>query len=777
MLLRDLAELLIRPRLAHLPDVGEVTVQGGLVREISVVLDPARLAAYRLSITEVAERIRSSNVVVAAGRVDQMHRQYSVMVSGLAGTPEAVGDLVVQGTGDRAVRVSELGNVAYGAEDLFQIAAGNGEPAALVNVSRQPAGNTLKLERAVNAAIDSLRSQLPGGVTIHAVYNQGELVRGALASVSEAMLVGCALAVVVLLLFLGRLRITAIAATTIPLSIAGTFVGLQLAGDSLNLMSLGGLAVAIGLIIDDAVVVVDNIERRLGLAPGVLPLETIRLATDEIIGPVASSTLTTVVVFAPLTLIEGVVGQFFRSFSLALCIAVLLSLVYAVILIPMLAARAATKAVDSEGRVRRPRFRALSLTAFENGYLRVLRAALTRPRTALAAGLLVALCAVGLARVVGTGFMPDMDEGGFILDYWTPTGTSLAETNRQVAAVEQILRSDPDVEAFTRRTGAELGFFATAPNQGDMTILLKPRRQRASIYDVMARIRVRVESQVPSMRVEFVQILQDLIGDLAATPAPIEIKLFHRNVPTAEAAARSVAGAIEGVSGLEDLFDGVYGTVPELRVVLDPARVSRVGLTEREVGAQARGALFGEPAGEVREPDRLVGIRVRIPDSLRLDPRVVSSLPIVGPSGWATLGALGGIRDTVVASELQRESLMPVVRVTGSVDLSTSDLGSVMRKIREAVAKVPLPPGVRLEYGGQYASQQESFRQLLGVLCLAAGAVLLVMVWQFGSFRGPVAILGAIPVGITGAVGALVLTGVPFNVSSFMGLILLVGPS
>ena len=443
-------------------------------------------------------------------------------------------------------------------------------------------------------------------MTIHAVYNQGELVRGALASVSEAMLVGCALAVVVLLLFLGRLRITAIAATTIPLSIAGTFVGLQLASDSLNLMSLGGLAVAIGLIIDDAVVVVDNIERRLGLAPGVLPLETIRLATDEIIGPVASSTLTTVVVFAPLTLIEGVVGQFFRSFSLALCIAVLLSLVYAVILIPMLAARAATKAVDSEGRVPRPRFRALSLTAFENGYVRVLRAALTRPRTALAAGLLVALCAVGLARVVGTGFMPDMDEGGFILDYWTPTGTSLAETNRQVAAVEQVLRSDPDVEAFTRRTGAELGFFATAPNEGDMTILLKPRRQRASIYDVMARIRVRIESQVPSMRVEFVQILQDLIGDLAATPAPIEIKLFHRNVPTAEAAARSVAGAIEGVSGLEDLFDGVYGTVPELRVVLDPARVSRVGLDRARSGRSGPGGALrragggGEGAGSPR---------------------------------------------------------------------------------------------------------------------------------------------------------------------------------
>ncbi len=775
VLLLDLAQRLIRPRLAHLPDVGEVTVQGGLVREISVVLDPARLASYRLSLTEVADRIRSSNIVVAAGRVDQTYLQYSVIVSGLTGTPEAVGDLVVRGTSDHAVRVSDLGVVSYGAEDRFQIAAGNGQPAALVNVSRQPAGNTLAVERAVIAAIDSMRHQLPAGVTIRSVYDQGALVRGALASVSEAMILGCILAVVVLLLFLGRLRITAIAAATIPLSIAGTFAGLKLAGDSLNLMSLGGLAVAIGLIIDDAVVVVDNIERRLRLAPGAEPGETIRRATSEIIRPVASSTLTTVVVFAPLTLIEGVVGQFFRSFSLALCIAVVLSLVYAVVLIPMLAPRALRERKEHEGGLFGRRLRPLPMGRLEAHYLRIVRAAQSRPRTALAAGLLLALGAIGLGRIVGTGFMPDMDEGGFILDYWTPTGTSLAETDRQVGMIERILRNDPDVEAFTRRTGAELGFFATAPNQGDMTVLLKPRGHRASVYDVIARLRRQIESQVPSMRVEFVQILQDLISDLAATPEPVEIKLFHQNVPTAEAAARSVASAIEGVRGLEDLFDGVYGEIPELQVVLDPAHVSRLGLSEKEVGAQVKGALFGEEAGQVREPDRLVGIRVRVPDSVRFDPGAVSALPIVGPNGWATLGTLGTVRDTLVGSELLRESLTPVVKVTGSVDPSVSDLGSVMRGIRQAVAKVPLPPGVRLEYGGQYASQQESFRQLLGVLFLAAGAVLLVMVWQFGSFRGPLGILSAIPVGATGAVAALVLTGVPFNVSSFMGLILLVG--
>lgn len=773
VLLRDLAQYVIRPRLARLPDVGEVTVQGGLVREVSVVLDPARLASHRVSVAEVADRIRASNIVVAAGRIDQQYRQYSVIVSGLVATPDAVGNLVVRREGDYPVRVSDLGSVRYGTEDRFQLAAGNGRPAALVNVSRQPAGNTLKVERAVRAAVDSLRAALPEGIELEPVYDQGQLVRDALVNVRDAMLLGGFLAVLVMLVFLGSVGVTLTAAVTLPLAVAGTFLGLELFGDSLNLMSLGGLAVAIGLVIDDAVVVVENMERRLRAEPGVPPADVIRRATDEIMAPVAGSTLTTVVVFAPLALLQGVVGQFFRSFSLALSIAVLLSLAFSVLLIPLMSARRTHReaAAVSHGW----RVPTIDLSRLEAWYDAVVRRMLQRPGVGLLAGAMLLVAAVGLGRVVKTGFMPDLDEGGFILDYWTPTGSSLAETDRQIGIIEKILREDPAVAAFTRRTGAELGFFATEPNRGDMTILLKPRGQRESVYRVIARVRRRIETQLPAVRVEFMQILQDLIGDLAATPKPVEIKLFHPHVATAEVAARAVAEAIQPVKELEDLFNGVPGPLPELHVALDPARVVRLGLTEADVAEQVRGALFGLRAGEVREPNRLVGIRVRVPDSVRFDPGAAMSLPIVGPGGWASLGTLAQVRDTLVPSELLRENLRPLVKVTGTVDVSVSDLGSVMREIRARVARVPLPPGVRLEYGGQYAGQRESFGQLLAVLALAAGAVLLVMVGQFGSYRGPAAILLAVPLGLTGALGGLVLSGVPFNVSSFMGLILLVG--
>ena len=770
VLLRDVAQYIIKPRLARLPDVGDVSVLGGLVREVSVELDPERLATRRVSVTEVADRIRTSNVATAAGLLDREYRQFSVIVSGLVATPDAVGNLVVRTEGGYPTRVRDLGTVRYGTEDRFVLATGNGTPAALISVARQPQGNTLLVEQSVQAAVDSIRPSLPAGMKLESVYNQGHLVREAVASVRDAMLIGGALAVLVLLVFLGRPRITAVAAATLPLTIAGTFGGLALLGDSLNLMSLGGLAVAIGLIIDDAVVVIENIERRLGLAQGAPIREVIRQATDEVLAPVAGSTLTTVVVFLPLGLLEGVVGQFFRSFSLALTIAVLLSLVYAVLLIPLLAA-AAHKAVDAEPR----RLSTLPFERLSTWYGARLSRLMRAPRRALVVVGILLAATFGLSKVVETGFMPDLDEGGFILDYFTPVGTSLAETDRQLHLIEEILRADPAVEGFSRRTGAELGFFATAPNQGDMTVLLKPRSQRASVYDVMARLRTRIEGEVPAVRVEFVQILQDLIGDLAGAPNPIEIKLFHPDMAVAERAAASVAESIADVPGLVDLFDGVFGPVPEIHVALDPVRVSRLGLTEQAVTEQARGALFGMGAGEVREPDRLVPIRVRIPDSARFNPDIAASLPIVGPAGWATLGALGGVTDTAVPSELQRENLRPLAKVTGAVDVSSSDLGSVMGAIRARVAKVPLPAGVRLEYGGQYAGQRDSFRQLLLVLALAAGTVLLVMVAQFGGFRGPAVILLAVPLGLTGALGALALASVPFNVSSFMGLVLLVG--
>jgi CzcA family heavy metal efflux pump len=774
VVLRDIAQYVIRPRLARLPDVAGVEVSGGLVREVSVQLDVVRLVANRIGVHDVTGAILATNLLTAAGRVDREFRQFGVLISGLTDSPETIKQIVVRQEGDRAVRVGDLGSVRFGSQDLFQLARGNGEPAALINISRQPAGNTLQVERAVEQGASAIRPLLPTGVSLDLVYNQGALVRDSIGSVRDAMLVGGLLATLVLFLFLGRAAIALIAGLSIPVTMAGTFAGLALFGDSLNLMSLGGLAVAIGLIIDNAVVVVENVERHLALHSDEPVAEVIRRGADEIFAPVAGSTLTTVVVFTPLGFLEGVVGQFFRSFSLALAIAVLLSLVIAVALIPLLAGEWLGRGRHRPSE-RPPRFR-LSLASLERAYANLLGWLL--PRRWITGGISLGTVAllVFLARTIGTGFMPEMDEGGFILDYWSPTGSSLAETDNLVGRIERILRADPEIQSFTRRTGSELGFAATSPNRGDMTVLLKPLNSRSgSVYEVINRVRARVETEVPSVRVEFMQIMQDLIGDLAASGPPVELKLFHPQLGTAERAAAVVAAAVEPVSGLVDLFNGVQGSLPELRVDFDPVRLSRLGVSVRDASDQAHDALLGGDAGNVREPDRLVPIRVRLADSVRFDRRLVGRVPIIGPSGWAMLGSLGRVLDTVDAAELTRENLRPYVAVTGRVDPTRSSLGSVMHDVRSRLTGVSLPPGVTLEIGGQDASQRQSFQQLLLVFALGAGAVLLVMVFQFRSFRGPLAIMVAAPLGLTGSLLALALTGVPFNVSSFMGLILLIG--
>jgi CzcA family heavy metal efflux pump len=770
LVLRDLADFVVRPRFAGLPEAGQIEVQGGRVREISVQLDPARLVANQVGVDEVAKAIENTNQAAAAGRVDRDYKQYAIVVSGLTSTPEAVGQVVVRRVGSRAVRVADLGNIGYGAEDLFQVVAGNGRPAALVNVARQPGGNTLRLQSAVQATIDSIRPLLPAGVRFEPVYDQAALVRESMSGVRDAMLIGSVLAVAVLLLFLGEWRTTLAAALSLPLTVAITLLGIALAGGSLNLMSLGGLAVAIGIIIDDAVVVVENIERRLTLHPDEPAAAVIRQGTDEIFGPVAGSTLTTVVVFAPLGLLSGVVGEFFRSFATALAVSVLVSLVLAMTLIPTIVAQWVT-GPRHDRLVARYR---LDLARLEERYGRAIGWMLAHRGVALgaAAGLLLSM--LGLTRVMGTGFLPEMDEGGFILDYRAPAGGALAETDRQMHVIERILGADPDIQAFTRRTGSELGFAATSPNTGDFTVLLKPRNVRhATVYEVMDRVRAAAGEQAPAVEVEFIQLLQDVIGDLAGAPEPVQVKLFSRDQQAAERAAEAVAKVIEPTPGLVDLFDGNTGDNPELRVDLDPLRVARLGLSTAEVQAQARAALFGSPAGTAREPDRLVPIRVRLTDSVRLRADVVAQVPIVGPGGWVSLGAVGVVRDTSGPSQLLRENLRPYVAVTGRT--SGRSLGGVTGDVRSAVSRVPLPAGVTLEIGGQYASQQQSFKELLGIFALALGAVMLVLVAQFDGFRGPLALIVAVPLGLTGSLAMLAISGVAFNVSSFMGLILLVG--
>jgi CzcA family heavy metal efflux pump len=768
--LYDIARYGIKPLISRVPGVGRVDVQGSDVREMEVIADPTRLAAAELTYGDLADAIRQGITVQAVGRVAQDYRQYLIVTDQEAHGADDVGAVVVR----NGLRVRDLATVQLGTTDHVRIIAGDGRPAALINITRQVGGNTLAIADSVAAIARALVPTLPPGVHLKPVYDQAALVRDAVAAVRDAMLVGAALAVLVLLGFLRHGRITAISAASIPLTMAITVFVMSLLGQSFNLMTLGAMAIAIGLVIDDAVVITENIARHLALTPG--RRGAIGAAVQELIWPVTTSTITTVVVFLPLGLLQGVVGQFFAALATTLTVAVLVSLGLALTIIPLLAEQFVT-AQEVAAVARGPLVRIQrALDVLGPRYERALAAVLHHPRRLALVALVLALTGLGLWRLVGTGFLPEMDEGAFVLDYFTPGGTALTETNREVGIAERELAAAPEITGTSRRTGAELGLYATEQNRGDIVARLRPRSARSrDIFAVMDEVRTKLAAAVPRLHLEFVQILSDMINDLAGSARPVEIKLFGDQLDTLEAYARRLAPELQRVAGLADLYNGVSEPAAELMMRVNQAEADRVGMTPVDVGSAVSAALLGAPAGEVRLGDRPIPVRVRAPDAVRYDPLRLRALPVLAPRARriTPLGTLASFEPASSRLGLDRENQQQMIAMTA--DVSGRSLGGVMGDVQRVLAAHRPPAGVRLALGGQYASQQDAFRALLLVLAIAVLSVCAVMVVQFESFVEPLVVLLAAPVSFVGALALLLVTGAGLNVSSFMGLILLVG--
>jgi multidrug efflux pump subunit AcrB len=469
--------------------------------------------------------------------------------------------------------------------------------------------------------------------------------------------------------------------------------------------------------------------------------------------------------------------------SATLTIAVLVSLLLALTIIPLLSEQFVTArdvdadptAGDSHENTISERI-AHAIDALGDRYERSLGAALRHPRRTLVVAVLLAVAGGVAYRFVGTGFLPEMDEGAFVLDYFTPGGTALAETDREVRVAEQILAATPEIAGTSRRTGAEMGFFATQQNSGDIVARLTPLSRRSrSVFEVIDDVRGQIQSAAPRLHIEFMQILTDVINDLAGAARPVEIKLFGESLEELEAYARHLAEPLGKVNGLEDLYDGVSQPSAEMLLRVHEAEANRIGLTPAQVGDEVSGSLLGVMAGEIRKEDRAVAVRVRAPDSVRYDPLRLGALPITGGASRAAtpLGTLASLRAVDSRAELDRENQQQMIDMTA--DVSGRALGDVMGDVKAVLAANPPPAGIRVELGGQFAGQQAAFHALLLVLTLAAVGVIAVMVVQFESFVEPLVIALAAPVSFVGAIVLLLVTGTALNVSSFMGLILLVG--
>lgn len=761
--LHDQAFYVVRPRLARVPGVGRVEVMASDTREIEVVVDPGRLLASGLTVGDLADALKDANRLSPVARYDSAGLQHLVLASGLWKSIDDIGETVVAVKGGVSVRVKDVAQVFPGAPDRTSLVTGNTKPAALINVSQQIGANILEVRDGFEEAIGELAKSLPAGLRVTKVYDLAGFVSDAIRNVRDAIFVGGLLAVGVLFAFLRAWRVTLIAALTLPLTVVATFLFMRLFGGTINLMSMGGLAVAIGLVIDDAVVVVENIHRHLGRGEGAGSIEK---ATAELVAPVVGSTLTTVVVFAPLGMLSGVAGQFFKALSLTLSVSVLLSLALTLALIPMLS----RWAYRQEGTHRE----GAHGDRLERLYRGALAGAMRKPGLLLIGIAVLAMTAILLFGVAPSGFLPKMDEGGFVVDYRSPPGSALETTDAAVRKIEDLLLKTPEVASLSRRTGSELGLFATQQNKGDLVVRLKRRRdRRRSADEVIDDLRPKMHDVAPTLEIEFVQLLQDIIGDLEGAPTPIEVKIFGDDPQKLAEIAESLEPKLREIKGVVDLV-GTESGQPEDTWEVDPAAAARIGLSVAKVSDQLQAAWLGAPASELRLLDRAIPVRVRYPDDVRLDPARFAQTTLRGPDGkLTTVGSVAHLTMEKGAPILLRENLRQVAMITAR--LEKRDLGSAVAEVRAQLAQVKLPLGYTYEVGGQYDSQQQSFRELMTVFAIAVSLVLIVLVAEFRAFTPALLILAAAPLSFGGALLMLLVTGTELNVSSAMGFILLVG--
>jgi CzcA family heavy metal efflux pump len=785
----EMATYEIKPRLNRLNGVASVMVQGGEEPEYHIEPDPAKLLTAGITVTDILDSIKRTNLIDSPGLFEQNHQLVLGLVSGQVRNPDQLAGIVVKTTpAGIPVRIGDIASVVPEVKPVYRIVTAGGKPAVLLNLFRQPDSNTKEVADEAHDEVDKVRQTLPASVKIEAFYDQSQLVTDSIKSVRDAILIGVILASVILVVFLHDWGTSVVAGLVIPVTILVTFVVLKLLGESFDLMTLGGLAAAVGLVIDDAIVVVENIVLHRDAGQG--RLQAIRSALSEITVPLIGSTITPVVVFLPLISITGVTGTFFRALAITLGASLFTSLILALTWTPTLSSyfiRRHASEPESQNQGEEGSFE--KLLAAEEASLgprvrriidfhqRWLRRALEKPLWLAGFSLLLIVASYFCYRFSGNDLLPEMDEGDFTLDYLTPAGSSLSETNRMVLHLEQIINAIPEVENSSRRTGAELGPAAvTEANRGDILVKLKKKRSR-SIEEIIEEVRGKVHNAEPAVDVEFVQLLQDMIGDLQGEREPIQIKLYSDNPQEMEEWAPKIADAIKKIDGVVDVLDGIENTIsgPALSYQVDPAIAARAGFTSEEIATDAAALVEGEPAATpVITNDRVYPVRVRFPKNNRASVDTVRDTVLGSASGHtATLGSLATVTQLPGQTEIHRENLLRVVMVTGRTE--GTDLGSAMDAVQKVVSGLHIPPSIRVVYGGTYKEEQKSFRDLIFVLLLAVVLVFIVLLFEFRTFAAPVAILASALLSTSGVFIALLITRTTFNVSSFMGMIMVVG--
>jgi CzcA family heavy metal efflux pump len=764
----ELARYDIKPKFLRIPGVARVDLVGGRIPEFSVIADPLRLAAARLSLTQVVDMLSKNTLVAPTGVHEENHSLYLTVVDGRVHTIADIENLPLTTADGKLVLLKSVARVERGAEPSLQIVTADGADAVLINIYSQPDASTVDIARQVQNLLPEIRAMLPPGMKLAFFYDQSEFVRASVRSVWDAIIFGLVLSILILFLFLRNAAVTLMAIVVIPLTVLITILAMKLCGQSFNLMTLGGVAAAIGLIIDDAIVVVEAICAT--ATRNLPPHEAVESAMAEILPPLLGSTLTPVVVFIPLAFLTGIAGVFFRALALTMVIALITSLVLAVTITPALAAWVLRDSAADQTR------RAESGPVFPSVlrlYEWVLQAALKNRWFTIGLSMLVLLAAVATYTRLQTDFLPAMDEGGFIVDYVARPGISLAESDRQIRQAEAILATIPEIESYSRRTGTALGVHLDEPNTGDFLVKLKNSRTRDT-QQIIADVREKFRMALPKIDWEFPGILTDLIGDLTWADQPIEVKIFSTDTELLKKKAYHISEMLDQIPGVVDTYDGVVYTGPAIDLRVRFPDAARYGLTTSAIAGEVNAAMLGQIASTVLEGDHLINIRVKS-DPLAID-RIdkLGQIPLRAADGTIIrLEQVADIEQEPGQLELERDDLRQDISVTAL--LQNRDLGGAMADVQSLIAHDPtIPPGM-IEYGGLYQWQQESFRNLTIVLITAIVLVFLVALVEFRSFVEPIAIVFGAVLSTLGIVLSLLITNSTLNIVAFLGAIIGMG--
>lgn len=757
--LKKIAKYQIKPFLLATEGVSDIAVIGGKDKEYEIVLKPYALQNLGISITEIQSAVESSNILQSNGYITDFDRMYLSLTDNAVDNLDELGNIVVKSTSSRLIRLRDIADIKVNEAKEYVKVLANGKNVPLLAVVKQPKANLIEVNDNIERKVEEIGHILPKNVKLVPFYKQANFVNSSIRSIKDVLWIGLVLAILVVIVFLRSFSSSLVIVFSIPVSLALTLIILNAVGYTFNIMTLGAIAAAIGLMIDDVVIVIEQIHKLREEHPGKSISWTARESVSHLFPAMVGSSLSTIVIFIPFVLMTGVAGAYFQVMAYSMIIALAASFVVTWILVPVLSV------LFSRGRSVKPK---------KEPKTTWIHKVLETPIIGILFAIICILILTFLPSRLPSGFLPEMDEGSIVLDYFSPGGTTLEETARMLDEVNQILDEQPQVEAYSARLGTELGFFITEPNSGDYLIKLKDDRN-LSTMEVADDIRKKIEATVPALEVDFGQVIGDMLGDLMSSAQPIEIKVFGDDVDRLQKLSEEIAAEVEEVEGTADVNDGIILSGPEVAVEPNDAALARVGLSPSNLQLQLQTRIGGTVVSTVIDNEQIINIRMMYPETYEISIEELRDFPVILPDGsMLPINELADIEIRPGVAQINRENLSSIGVITARLD--NRDLGSTLKDIKQRLSKnVSLPASYHIEYGGSYKEQQQAFSELLLILVLAILLVFIVILFLFRRIKIAVLIIGIAILGVAGSLLSLFLTGTPLNVGSYMGIIMIVG--